>query len=216
MKIRDQFWIDNRVQGALVIRVFIYAGCVAMYAVFSNLVFMTYDHPQATLLENLISLFAQNWMWMPGIVLLLPLIAFDVVKLSHQFAGPVYHLRKHLNSFFEDEEKVCRPLYFRTGDYWHDLAAAINEYQKYVQSLQEQVQEQKLLIERLTAENLMSSGELPEGMMPQLPEAVSKKILDQWRLEKETSPNEEALAAPADELTTDDQEEGAAESVWSV
>jgi hypothetical protein len=216
VRIRDQFWIDNCVQGALVIRVFIYAGCVALYAVFSNLVFMTYDQPQATLLENLTSLFAQNWMWMPGIVLLLPLIAFDVVKLSHQFAGPIYHLRKHLSDFFEDEEKVCRPLRFRTGDFWHDLAEAINEYQKYVQSLQEQVKEQKLLIERLTAENLMSSVELPEGLMPELPEAVSTEILEQWRFEEETPTTEEALSEPADELTMEDQEEGSLESVWSV
>jgi hypothetical protein len=54
----------------------------------------------------------------------LPLIIFDIVKLSHRFAGPIYRLKKFLDSVDTGKEKG--QLWFRDGDFWSELVDPIN------------------------------------------------------------------------------------------
>ncbi|RMF36972.1 MAG: hypothetical protein D6753_18460 [Planctomycetota bacterium] len=99
-----------------------------------------------TTAERFRSFAGQFLLWLPSLVLLLPLAIFDVVRVSHLFAGPIYRLRMHLASLAEDSD--CRPLSFRADDYWQELADPINALQDKIQSLKQRVAE----LEQLQAE----------------------------------------------------------------
>lgn len=146
---RNRFLIDNRVQGALVSRVLIYWSFVLVYAFLSMTAYKLFQKPDISVIELLSRTLAESWLWLPGAILLIPLVIFDVVRLSNQFTGPVYRLRKHLSDFLDDFN--CRPINFRDEDYWQDLACAINDQQTYIKGLQDQLAEKEALLESLQA-----------------------------------------------------------------
>jgi hypothetical protein len=58
------------------------------------------------------------------------------VLMSHRIAGPMYRLRKHLNSVATGETK--EDVRFRTGDYFSEVADAYNmQMKKYREALDE-------------------------------------------------------------------------------
>ena len=57
-------------------------------------------------------------------VLVLPLIYFDLLRVSQRFAGPIFKLRQTLQAIAAGEK--VSPLQFRDDDYWHELAADFN------------------------------------------------------------------------------------------
>jgi len=54
----------------------------------------------------------------------LPLAVFDMVRLSHRFAGPMVRYRRAMHDLGRGEH--VEPLRFRDGDYWQDLATDFN------------------------------------------------------------------------------------------
>jgi hypothetical protein len=71
------------------------------------------------------------------VFLLLPLVIFDIVRLSNRFVGPVYRLRMHLAQLKQNSN--THPLNFRDDDYWQQLAQPINELQQRILVLEQQV-----------------------------------------------------------------------------
>ncbi len=120
MVLREKVWVDRNVQGVLIGRVVLYWISALLYAGLGSACFQYYQHPDWTLLSHAMALFNQFWPWLPSAILCLPLVIFDVVRLSNSFAGPIYRLRKHLDELNDDPS--CRPLSFRDDDYWQDLA----------------------------------------------------------------------------------------------
>jgi hypothetical protein len=57
-------------------------------------------------------------------VIVLPLIYFDLLRVSHRFAGPIFKLRRILQSIAAGEK--VESVHFREDDYWHELAADFN------------------------------------------------------------------------------------------
>jgi hypothetical protein len=63
----------------------------------------------------------------PGLVIssfLLPIAILDMLWFSSRFAGPLARLRRSLNRLAEGEE--VPPLYFRKGDFLHDVSRDFN------------------------------------------------------------------------------------------
>ena len=58
------------------------------------------------------------------LVLLLPAFAWDMVTLSNRFAGPIYRMRDVMRAAAAGEE--TKPLKFRDGDFWQDVADDLN------------------------------------------------------------------------------------------
>lgn len=121
---RRRIWIDNLVQGGLVNRIVIYWVSILAYFAIGQLVFQWIDRPELSFEEHCGALVGTFGFWLPGLVLLLPLIIFDIVKLSHRFAGPIYRLKKFLDSVDTGKEKG--QLWFRDGDFWSELVEPIN------------------------------------------------------------------------------------------
>ena len=78
--------------------------------------------------ESLPEIFAALWFqYAPALVvaaLVLPLILFDVVRISNRFVGPVYRLRQSMRRLARGEE--VQPIKFREGDFWQTFADEFN------------------------------------------------------------------------------------------
>ena len=137
MALREILLIDRKVQGVLIGRVLLYWFSAISYLGLSFLFIQYYENPDEPFFTHLKALFLDVWPWLPSSVLLLPLVIFDVVRLSNLFAGPIYRLRHHLAELVVDSS--CRPLKFREDDYWQDLAAPINSIHLQLLGLNQKV-----------------------------------------------------------------------------
>lgn len=160
MVMRQQVWIDRHVQGVLVGRVLLYWSGILIYFGLSIGCFHWWQNPEWTLSEHLWAMFEQVAPCLPTLLLLLPLVVFDIVRLSNRFAGPVYRLRKHLTDLSQNSQ--TSPLHFRDEDYWQQLAEPINLLQQKLLVLEQQVQTLSFVHQSLQA------GALPAEVARQL------------------------------------------------
>jgi hypothetical protein len=70
-----------------------------------------------------------------ALVAVLPFVAYDLLKLTNRFAGPVYRVRVTLEHLSRGE--TIRPVKFRDGDFWCDLAPKLNVLAARLGQLQE-------------------------------------------------------------------------------
>ena len=137
MFIRQKDWIDNQVQGVLIQRVILYWLCGLIYIGLSTACFQYYQNPDWSVGQHWSALLVQFGPWLPSFVLMLPLVIFDIVRLSNQFVGPVYRLKSHLNAITENAN--CPPMKFRDEDYWQELVVPINTLQLQILQLKAQL-----------------------------------------------------------------------------
>lgn len=122
---RTKIFIDPAVQGALLWRLaahWLYLGltvftCLLLLQVFAS----GLDH---SLAWHLRTLWDQYGVILIVVVCVLPAFAYDSLKLSHRFAGPIVSLRATLHQLAEGQS--ARRLKFRDGDFWSDLADEVN------------------------------------------------------------------------------------------
>lgn len=155
---RRKIWIDQLVQGGLVGRIILYWLSVVAYFAIGHVVFQWIDQPEWTLEEHFIAMFEAFGFWLPGLLLLAPLIVFDIVKMSHRFAGPVYRLKNHLTKVCSGEEKG--KLWFREGDYWWELVEPVNNIITRMLTAEEKLVDLKNKLAAAERENLQLQREL--------------------------------------------------------
>lgn len=123
---RRHFFVDRKVQGALLVRgVGYWAYCVVALTT----IILTWDiltNPNQTLFES----FREMWPLLARAIIasliLLPILAIDVVRFSNRFAGPIVRMRNTMLRAAGGEE--VEPLAFRSDDYWHELSQAFNQF----------------------------------------------------------------------------------------
>jgi hypothetical protein len=59
------------------------------------------------------------------IAALFPVFAYDSIKLSHRFVGPIIRLRRAMRQAVAGEP--VERVQFRKHDFWHDMAVTFNE-----------------------------------------------------------------------------------------
>lgn len=62
----------------------------------------------------------------------LGLIFLTCIFITHKIAGPLFKLKKFLKEITQGSE--INELYFRKGDYFHDVAQSVNDTFKYLQN----------------------------------------------------------------------------------
>ncbi len=67
-------------------------------------------------------------------LLILPIFLRDTLKLSNRFAGPIYRLRKSLETLADGTP--MNPIRFRTGDFWMEMADKFNSVLSRVNALE--------------------------------------------------------------------------------
>ena len=121
---RRQYFVDPKVQGGIIARCLLYWG-TCLVTTFVILFFWSLMTGPAR-----ISFMTVDYLWFhygPAFVaslLLLPLILWDILKMTNRFAGPILRLRRELKKLAKGEQ--VSPLFFRQGDYWRDVADDFN------------------------------------------------------------------------------------------
>jgi hypothetical protein len=128
--LRRKHFTDRAVQGSLILHVvgnwLVFLFTVAVFLLLIEMCTRSpYDALQAAIHRHAPSLWA--------VVLLAPIFLWDLVKLSHRFAGPMVRLRREMRNLAEG--RTVGPLHFRAGDFWKDMAADFNRVVERVQAL---------------------------------------------------------------------------------
>jgi hypothetical protein len=121
---RRQRFVDSKVQGSLLLRcVFYYVFCLAS-VFFMLLCWRIVTGPMRLFYEQL----GETWLQFgPALLmslLLLPIVAVDVIRLTNRFAGPMLRLRRAMRTLAQGER--VEPVHFRDGDFWGDFAEDFN------------------------------------------------------------------------------------------
>ncbi|TWT78163.1 hypothetical protein Pla123a_09530 [Posidoniimonas polymericola] len=127
-KRRSKKFIDKAVQGALMLRVARYWAlslCLVAGLTAVGWLFVWPGIPSVVGNWDAVAPLAQVLLVGLAVTIgLMPVVLFDLAKMSNRFVGPVYRMQRCLNDLADG--KPVRPVKFRDEDYWHDLAAAFN------------------------------------------------------------------------------------------
>ncbi|TWT83034.1 hypothetical protein CA13_44970 [Planctomycetes bacterium CA13] len=116
---------DPHVQGAILRRVGLYAlAAIAYYSVV--LFFSIYATGRVgTTTDRLFECLDDIITWLPGLFVLGPIAAYDLLTTTNRFAGPICRLRREMKMLVDDESP--RELTFRENDHWSEVAKHYNE-----------------------------------------------------------------------------------------
>ena len=121
---RRRILIDSGVQGALVRRTGLYAAATGMYLLVIFILSDALIHPHEPISESLFRCLDEAVFWAPGLMLLAPLFAYDLINISNRFVGPMFRLRRELRKLSNGE--TVSPMYSRQGDFWADASESFN------------------------------------------------------------------------------------------
>jgi sensor histidine kinase YesM len=126
---RKRYFVDRKVQGALLVRTFFY-----WLFCFAAITIMLLIWRSLAAAEPFWMQLDEVWFRHAPIaivsVLLLPLVLVDVVRTSNRFAGPMYRMRKHMRAIMNGQQ--VGPLKFREHDYLIEFADEFNAMLKFI------------------------------------------------------------------------------------
>ena len=121
---RRQRFIDRPIQGALIVRAVLFWGCTLISQCALMIAFAVLFTPPEEFYTQVNSLFWNLKLAAYGSLIVLPLILYDLIRLSHRWVGPIFRLRTAMQSLGRGEQ--VEPIRFREGDYWQELAGDFN------------------------------------------------------------------------------------------
>ena len=138
---RKKFFIDREVQGALLRRLALH-WCVAFLMTFACLFVMEcLANPDVRdFQQHAESIWRRYSILVVVVLCTLPAFAYDSIKMSHRFVGPMYATRTTLRKIARGEP--VDGLRFRDGDYWQDVAGDITIIAQRLKSFDGQAAEQ--------------------------------------------------------------------------
>lgn len=134
---RNRLFIDPQVQGMLMLRCLGYWAAMLMTVTVLLITWRSMSGPAKIFYEHFDELWAQYQMPFLATVFLLPLVLFDIAKLSNRFVGPMIRLRRALREMANGEP--IRLIHFRAGDYWSEVADEYNCVAARVQAMERQI-----------------------------------------------------------------------------
>lgn len=121
---RRQLFVDPRVQGALVLKTLLYWIMCVVAITLMLLCWRIVTGPARIFYTH----FEDMWFHFgPALVasfLVLPLVVYDMVRMSNRFCGPLFRLRRSLRALARGEPVA--PISFRDGDFWPEIAQEFN------------------------------------------------------------------------------------------
>ncbi len=150
--LRLRKFVDGPLQGALLLRVLLYASCCLTVVTVMILTWrIAVSGPARVFYTHFDDLWFQYGPVVIALLLLLPLIMIDVVRFSHRFVGPMLRMRAEMRALAEG--KPVEPIRFRKNDYWHEAAEHFN---LLLQRIHDQEEQLKLLNEQQQNAELVS------------------------------------------------------------
>ena len=141
---RKKNFVDNKVQGALLRRIF--SHWLLFFAVAGGSVLMLQTllgDSNVPVMDRLKEQIGEFTLFAIVMAALFPGFMLDTVRFSNRFVGPIGRLRRHLQQLSRGDTSECS---FRGDDFWIEAAAEFNAVADLVKSQKEE-------IERLRAAN---------------------------------------------------------------
>ena len=129
--VRKQIFVDPKVQGALVFRVIAYWTVCLLTISSMVLCWRMLTGPARLPLSHIDDMWFQLGPALIASFIILPLVIYDIVKISNRFTGPLLRLRRCMRALAAGEQ--VKPIHFREGDFWKDLAEEFNAVAARVQ-----------------------------------------------------------------------------------
>ena len=123
-------------QGSLLRRFALYSLACAVYFIVILVFTESMSDPDEPLSGAIFRCLDESIYWAPGLMLLLPVVAYDLLKVTNRFAGPVFRLHREMRRLIDRESEY--PLNFRDGDYWMEMAGTFNEIRDELHELREE------------------------------------------------------------------------------
>ncbi|MBN2291911.1 MAG: hypothetical protein JXM70_05765 [Pirellulales bacterium] len=130
--VRKQIFVDPKVQGSLIFRVIAYWTVCVLTISIMLLCWRMLTGPARPPLTHLDDMWFKFGPALIASFILLPLVIYDIVKISNRFTGPLLRLRRCMRALAAGEE--VKPIRFREGDFWQDLAKDFNAVAARVQN----------------------------------------------------------------------------------
>ncbi len=135
---RRAYFVDKKVQGALLVRVARYwILSVVVVGALTVLGWMFVSPGMGALVQlrhELPMLFGGLVVALLVSMTVLPVILYDLAKMSNRFAGPMVRLRRAMQQAAAGEH--VDSVYFRDHDYWQEFADAFNQLNERLQTLE--------------------------------------------------------------------------------
>ena len=129
---RSRIFIDREVQGALMVRVGFYWLFCLFSIVLMVLCWQVMTGPPKRFVELFYDIYQRHAPALAASLILLPIVMFDVVRMSNRFVGPMIRLRGGLTELAETGR--ARPITFRDQDFWQPLAGDFNRVAERVEA----------------------------------------------------------------------------------
>lgn len=139
--VRQQLLIDNDVQVSLILRGLLYGAVCMTYFTVIQFFAQSLKSPGMPFSDCLMRLADEAIYWVPGFLILGPLMVHDMLRISNRFAGPIFALRRQMQALIDGKES--RELNFRDEDHWACLAAQFNTLRADVHRLREENEQLK-------------------------------------------------------------------------
>lgn len=128
-KNRTQYFVDGAVQGALLRRLLMHwavmLGAVGAFLYFVEL--LGADPQRAA-----VNVLRRHGPSVVALLALVPVFVVDLFRLTNRFAGPMVRLRRAMQALGRGEQ--VKPIEFREGDFWQELAADFNRVIRRVET----------------------------------------------------------------------------------
>lgn len=129
---RSQIVTDQPVQGELLFRAIVY-WFLCMFVLYTLIFAWTlFTGPPQPLLSVFSESLAISAPAIFGAVFLLPLVLYDLLKVSNRFVGPIQRVKTALKQLADGEP--ARRVYLRRDDFWQELAHYTNVIADRVES----------------------------------------------------------------------------------
>ncbi|OYP36861.1 hypothetical protein [Rhodopirellula sp. MGV] len=165
MSQRRRFLVDPPVQLAIIRRMLMHwtiaLGSLMLIGIAVQLIFAAEN---VSVMQAISQSYSAQAPLLALMFVLMPVYAWDVIKLSHRFAGPMLRLRAILSELADGG--TAMKLKFRPGDFWHETAEDFNRFYETHLALKKRCEELEAIVKRYeSVENndSMPSSEVSAG-----------------------------------------------------
>ncbi len=130
--VRKSLFVDPVVQGAVVRRAVFYWGACLLFISLPLIIGRTLAEPGKLFYEHLGALWELYWPMLTCTVLVLPLIVYDLMRLTNRFAGPMLRLRGAMRRLADGHS--VETVRFRKDDFWQEFAEYFNEISQQLEA----------------------------------------------------------------------------------
>jgi hypothetical protein len=133
---RGRLYVDKDVQRALLLQMIRHWAMFGAVLTGILLALDSLTDPSKSFGEHFFSLWQTHASLLVTIAALFPIFVYESFKLSNRFSGPMLRLRRLMRQAADGEP--VRPIEFRDGDFWQDMAESFNDLVSRLEAKQNQ------------------------------------------------------------------------------